>query len=213
MRHLAASVRERAQSDILTVCVPLVIAILVNAALVVRLGIDWHSLGAGASAAVLSKEAEVRSTDSQLKALKESAGQLRTTRAEIDQFYSQRIPAHYSAIAIRLGDVEKSSGVKLSRLQFAQGKPGSQLTEILIDAGISGEYSQIARFVNEIERDQTYFVIRAMTLSGQDGGIVNLRLLVSTWLKPADAAASRIPQSAEPAKGSSGEPLRSEKGL
>jgi hypothetical protein len=42
------------------------------------------------------------------------------------------------------------------------------------------------RFVNSLERDQTFFVIRAMSLTGQQGGQVNLRLRVSTWLRPAD---------------------------
>ena len=55
-----------------------------------------------------------------------------------------------------------------------------------MDAGISGEYPQIMRFVNGLERDQTFFVIRTMTLTGQQGGLVNLRLRVSTWLRPAD---------------------------
>ena len=32
-----------------------------------------------------------------------------------------------------------------------------------------------------------------MSLTGQQGGLVNLRLRVSTWLRPADAAASGLP--------------------
>ena len=42
-----------------------------------------------------------------------------------------------------------------------------------------------------------------MSLTGQQGGLVNLRIKISTWLKPADAAASGLPptpdeNSAEP---------------
>ena len=69
-----------------------------------------------------------------------------------------------------------------------------------MDAGISGEYPQIMRFVNSLERDQTFFVIRAMALTGQQGGLVNLRLRVSTWLRPADAEASGLPPTPSPAK-------------
>ena len=81
-----------------------------------------------------------------------------------------------------------ASGVRLSRVQYTQGAPGSDLTEISMDAGISGEYPAIMRFINSMERDQTFFIIRAMSLTGQQGGLVNLRLRVSTWLRPADAA-------------------------
>ena len=55
-----------------------------------------------------------------------------------------------------------------------------------MDAGISGSYPEIMRFVNSLERDQNFFVVRTMSLTGQQGGLVNLRLRVSTWLRPAD---------------------------
>jgi hypothetical protein len=42
------------------------------------------------------------------------------------------------------------------------------------------------RFINSLERDQMFFIIRTMSLTGQQGGLVNLRLKVSTWLRPAD---------------------------
>jgi hypothetical protein len=55
------------------------------------------------------------------------------------------------------------------------------------------------RFINSLERDHTFFVIRAMALAGQQAGQVNLRLRVSTWLRRADAEASGLP--ATPADG------------
>ncbi len=83
--------------------------------------------------------------------------------------------------------------MRLSRVQYSQGLPEGDLTEISMDAGISGEYAQIMRFVNDLERDQNFFVIRAMALSGQQGGNVNLRLRVSSWMRTDDAAASGLP--------------------
>jgi hypothetical protein len=68
-----------------------------------------------------------------------------------------------------------------------------------MDAGISGEYPQIMHFVNSLERNQIFFIIRAMSLTGQQGGLVSLRLQVSTWLRPADAAASGLPSTEFPA--------------
>ena len=62
-----------------------------------------------------------------------------------------------------------------------------------MDAGISGDYPAIMRFINSLERDQIFFIIRAMSLTGQQGGLVNLRLRVSTWLRPADAEPAACP--------------------
>src|SRR5208282_4577569 len=103
------------------------------------------------------------------------------TRAQMRSFYEKRIPPNYSSISSRIGDLEVASGVRLTRVQYTQGKPGSDLTQITMEAGISGEYPQIMRFINSLERDQLFFVIRAMALTGQQGGQVNLRLSVSTW--------------------------------
>jgi hypothetical protein len=97
-----------------------------------------------------------------------------------------------------VGELHVKSGVRLSRVNYTQGPPGSDLTEISMDAGISGAYPEIMRFVNSLERDQTFFVIRGMALTGQQGGLVNLRLRVSTWLRPADAAASGLPPTPKP---------------
>ena len=99
--------------------------------------------------------------------------------------------------------------VRLSRVQYTQDPPGSDLTEISMDASITGDYPQIMRFVNSLERDQNFFVIRGLTLTGQQGGPVNLRLRVSTWLRPADAAASGLPPTPQPGDaGSSNAPRR-----
>jgi hypothetical protein len=86
-----------------------------------------------------------------------------------------------------------ASGVRLTRVQYTQGAPGPGLTEISMDASISGNYPAIMRFINSLERDPMFFIIRAMAFTGQQGGLVNLRLRVSTWLRPADAAASGLP--------------------
>ena len=48
-------------------------------------------------------------------------------------------------------------------------------------------------FVNSLERDKTFFIIRAMALTGQQGGLVSLRLRVSTWLRPADVPSWSAP--------------------
>ena len=78
-------------------------------------------------------------------------------------------------------------------MQYTQGATTGDLTEISLDAGISGEYPQIMHFVNGLERDKTFFIIRAMSFTGQQGGLVNLRLRVSTWLRPADVPSGLPP--------------------
>ena len=85
-------------------------------------------------------------------------------------------------------------------VQYTQGKSSGKLTEISLNAGISGAYPQIMRFVNSLERDLNYFIIRSMQLTGQQGGQVNVRILASTWLLSADANASGLPLTSDASK-------------
>jgi hypothetical protein len=179
----------------------------------VRFGLDLVATSSSQSDALANRQVELKALDLQTAPLRGMDKRVAQSREQIKEFYAKRIPANYSSIASRVGELQVKAGVRLSRVQYTQGKPGSRLTEISMDAGISGAYPQIMRFVNALERDQTFFVVRAMSLTGQQGGLVNLRLRFSTWMRPEDAAASGLPltplpgaeEPAPPAAGREGE--------
>lgn len=166
--------------------------------LAVRLGLDWAATNGRSTDALAGKQVELKALDLQTAPLRGLDKRAEDSRSKILAFYSKRIPPDYSSIATRIGELQVKAGVRLSRVQYTQDPPGSDLTGISMDAGISGDYSQIMRFVNSLERDETFFVIRTMFLTGQQGGLVNLRLRVNTWLRPADAAASGLPPTPAP---------------
>ena len=166
--------------------------------LAVRLGLDWVATNTRSTDALAGKQVELKAMDLETAPLRGLDKRVTASRADIDTFYQKRIPANYSTIAFRVGELVVKSGVRLSRVQYSQGKPGADLTEITMEAGISGTYPDIMRFINSLERDQTFFVIRSVALTGQQGGLVNLRLSVSTWLRPEDAAASGLPPTPKP---------------
>jgi hypothetical protein len=154
--------------------------------LAVRLGLDWAATNGRSTDALAGKQVELKALDLQTAPLRGLDKRVELSREQIDNFYAKRIPPNYSSIETRIDDLQVNSDTRLSRLQYTQGPAGGDLTEISLDAGITGEYPQIMRFINRLERDQTFFVIRAMQLAGQQGGQVSLRLRVSTWLRPAD---------------------------
>jgi Tfp pilus assembly protein PilO len=174
------------------------VLLLLTIALAVRLGLDWTATNSHSNDVLAGKQVELKALDLQTAPLRGLDKRVEDTRAQMRAFYDKRIPPDYSSISARIGDLEVASGVRLTRVQYTQGKPGPELTEITMEAGISGEYPQIMRFVNSLERDQTFFLIRAMALTGQQGGQVNLRLSVSTWLRRADAEASGLAPTPQP---------------
>jgi type IV pilus assembly protein PilO len=161
--------------------------------LILRLGYAWTVSDTPAIRTLDSKKSQLEALTQETLPLRGLDQRVATTRARIQAFYDERIPANYSLLATRIAELETRSGVRLSHLSYTQGAPGTDLTEISMEASVSGEYPQMMRFVNGLERDQIFFVIRAMSLNGQQSGQANLRLRVSTWLHAADAAASGLP--------------------
>jgi type IV pilus assembly protein PilO len=185
--------RERLASPLTWHYAGFAVLLMVVIGLGIRLGLDWAATNGRSNDALAGKQVELKAMDLQTAPLRGLDKRVEVSREQIQDFYARRIPPTYSAVSARIGELEVKTGVRLSRLQYSQGKPGANLTEISLDAGISGEYPDIMKFINSLERDQTFFVIRAMQLAGQQGGEVNLRLRVSTWLRPMDAAASGLP--------------------
>lgn len=186
--------RERLASPLTWHFAGLALLLVLAIVLAIRLGMDWSAMDSHSSDVLANKQIQLKTLELRTAPLRGLDQRVQKTREQIDGFYKKRIPADYSLISSRIGELAVASGVRLSRVEYAQGTPASNLTEISLDAGISGDYPSIMRFINSLERDQIFFIIRAMSLSGQQGGMVNLRLRVSTWLRPADAAASGLPQ-------------------
>jgi len=190
--------RERLASPLTWHIAGFAVLLVLAIVLAVRLGLDWAAMNSNSGQVLAGKQIQLKALEIQTAPLRGLDQRVEKSREQIDGFYKKRIPFNYSVISSRIGELAVSSGVRLSRVQYAQGKPGSALTEISMDAGISGDYGAIMRFINSLERDQIFFIIRGMSLTGQQGGLVNLRLRVSTWLRPADAAASGLPMAPSP---------------
>ncbi len=193
----SSALRERLASPLTWHLAGFVILLALAIGLGVRLGLDWTATNAHSNDVLLSKQLQLKTLELQTAPLSGIDGRVEQTREQIERFERKRIPPNYSSIDERINELEIASGVRLSRVQYTQRPPGSGLTEISVDTNINGDYSAIMKFINSIERDQTLFVIRAMSFTGTQGGMVGLRMVLSTWLRTGDAAASGLPSAPE----------------
>jgi Tfp pilus assembly protein PilO len=155
-----------------------------------------HSVSA---AEMNQRQLQLKAEDLQIAPLRGMDQKLATADDQAAKFYQQRFPAQYSAIAAELDKLQKDNSVKMSRLTLAEKATSANVTEIEMEASLVGDYTQLMKFINQMERDKLFFVIRGVTLTGTQGGIVNLRLRMNTYLRQgsqADAAlADAITQS------------------
>jgi type IV pilus assembly protein PilO len=189
--------RERLASPLTWHLVGFFVLLVLAVGLGIRLALDWTATDSHSTDVLAGKQIQLRALEFQTAPLRGIDGRVEQTRLEIDKFQEKRIPPTYSSIDERIDQLEVASGVHLTRVQYTQRKPDSGLTEITIDTNLTGDYPAIMRFVNSIERDPIFFVIRAMSFTGAQGGLVSLRMELSTWLRPADAEASGLPPTPE----------------
>ena len=52
-----------------------------------------------------------------------------------------------------------------------------------IQADFSGDYLQLVRFINALERDSLFFIIDSVELGGEQAGVVKLQLKLETYQK------------------------------
>ena len=186
--------RERFSSPLTWHIIGFSVLLIVLVVLATRFALDWAAISSGSADALSSRRVELKAMEMQTAPLRGLDKRVAESRDQIKTFYADRIPANYSSFATRIGELQVKSGVRATRTSYTQGKPGPDLTEIFLDANITGDYPQIMHFVNSLERDKVFFAVKQMALTGQQGGLVNLRLQVSTWMRNAAAAASGLPQ-------------------
>jgi type IV pilus assembly protein PilO len=103
---------------------------------------------------------------------------------QINEFYKTRLTAQDSAISEELGKVASQSGVKISGIKYKLEDPSPVgLRPMQIEAELSGDYLQLVRFINALERDQLFFLINGVDLGSEQNGIVKLQMKLQTYVK------------------------------
>jgi hypothetical protein len=125
---------------------------------------------------------------------------------DADVFYADRLPYAYSQVLAEVGRLAQKTDVRWANAQYAQAPMLSgnyALTELHMDASVSGDYRPIVEFINSLERDKMFFLVNGINLSGQQTGTVNLRIRLTTYLRAANAkeAASQPAAEIAPAGG------------
>ena len=176
---------------------------LISLYLLVQIAFAWSTASSQNSAALEQQTIELKAAEIATKPLAGLDQKLIAATRDADNFYDTRLPTSYSEVLAELGALTKERGVKLTRAQYApspvlSGSSGA-LTEIRMDASLNGDYRPLVLFINSLERDKMFFLIRGVTLTGQQSGTVGLRLALTTYLRPANGTAS-APAPASPAE-------------
>lgn len=171
--------------------------------LATRLIVAWHDSHSDQSTAYTTDMATYAQLKAQSGRLQGLPAQLSASRREADSFVAARISPSNSALVTELGTIIVRDHVRLSRATYPAVPAIPGMVQMGIDANVTGEYPAIIHFINDLERDRnhTFFIIRSIDLNGQQGGVVNLRIRLASYMR-ADAAGTAILQAGSRAAGS-----------
>jgi type IV pilus assembly protein PilO len=127
---------------------------------------------------------ELRQKTQQVEPLRGMDKKVVVARGQIEGFYKDRLPDRDSIISADLGRLAAQSGVQIGQIKYKAKDPESVgLRPVQIEADFSGDYLQLVRFINALERDQLFFLIDSVQLVGEQQGSVKLQLKLETYLK------------------------------
>ena len=179
---------------------------LVNVYLLVQMGLAWKLANSQNAEALAQQRVELKGAQIAAKPLEGLDVKLASASGRADEFYTRRLPISYSEIASELGVLKNKDRVRLSRINYTQptlkagatagtgsvavpesiSAPGPHhLTEVLMDANLTGDYRGLVEFINGLERDKVFFLVNGITLTGQQTGQVSLRIRLTTYLRGA----------------------------
>lgn len=164
--------------------------VVVDLFLLAHLLFAWQAVDSSNSDALAQQQTTLTAARIANRPLQGIDEKLVESTGQANAFYQHRLPYAYSQVLAELGTVTSREGVRLTRVQYSQVPQlagAYALTEVRMDASISGDYRSVVGFINSVERDHLFFVIGGITLTGQQTGQVNLRLRLTTYLRGANA--------------------------
>ncbi len=195
-----ASMRERTQGWLTPLnlhWVGLALLAVLNLYLLLQLAFAWQRAHSQNTDAFARQQVALKTAQIASQPLQGLDVKLANSKTQANVFYQERLANSNSEVVSELGDLAQKEHVVLTRVQYAQSavqdSSAGQLTEVRMDASLSGDYRSLVLFINHMERDKLFFLISGITLTGQQTGQVNLRLKFTTYLHgavPADVASS-----------------------
>jgi len=131
-------------------------------------------------------QAELTTKTRQVAPLQDLPHKVDLANKQIEEFYKKRLPTQSSQLATEFGKLASANGVTIEQERYKpkDEEPGN-LQPIEMEYDLSGNYTALAKFINALERDEMFFIIKSVALGGEPHGTVRLNLKLDTYLKAA----------------------------
>jgi hypothetical protein len=155
----------------------------------VLVGVNWHLATAPrpdqSELTLLKRQHDLLAAD--VKRGEQIRRDLPAVEKQCDDFFKDQLPpagGAYSAVLDNLGQVAREAGLRAEDLTFHQhdaDKHGVLLVEI--GATVNGSYPSVERFINGLERSNSFYVLDELSLAAGSPGNLRLNLRLRTYFR------------------------------
>jgi type IV pilus assembly protein PilO len=129
--------------------------------------------------------AELKARQVQLAPLRGLPTKVQVSQKDIQNFYRDRFAARFSVVSTEIGKVAAKNNVQLSGVRYeAFDTDVNPIQQVVMQADLSGNYGDVAKFINALERNEIFFLIDDITLADEKAGKVKLLLTLETYMHP-----------------------------
>ena len=109
---------------------------------------------------------------------------IKLAKDQIGAFYKGRFAAKDSDLASELGKLASENGVRIQGARYKEEEPEiSGIIPVEIEGSFSGDYLQLVRFINTLERSKMFFEVDSIDLAGEGAGPVKLGITIHSYLR------------------------------
>ena len=102
---------------------------------------------------------------------------------QIGGFYKDRFAAKDSDLTNELGKLASENGVRIQQARYKEEEAESSgVIPVAIEGSFSGDYLQLVRFINTLERSKLFFSVDSVDLAGESAGPVRLQITLHSYL-------------------------------
>jgi Tfp pilus assembly protein PilO len=107
-------------------------------------------------------------------------------KGQIDDFYKDRFANRDSDLTTELGKLAAQNGIHIQTAKYKEEDPEtSGIIPVSIEGSFSGDYLQLVRFINTVERSKMFFTVDSVDLASEGNGPVHLTINLHSYLRGA----------------------------
>lgn len=105
-------------------------------------------------------------------------------KGQITGFYKDRFAEKDSDLTNELGKLAAQNGIRIQQARYKEEEPETAgIVPVEIEGSFSGDYLQLVRFINTLERSKMFFEVDSVDLAGEGAGPVKLGITIHSYLR------------------------------